>query len=200
MHPLILLFLGIWVTVIGALPFGLVNLSVVDVSLQHGSKRAMPIAHGAALVEVLFGVGAMLTGGMLRDFIQGNSIVNYVIIGVLVAGSLVFLFHKKKEKKTQHSTYSGFVKGVFMNLISFQVFLYWLIAIAFLHSRNLLDTGFISILIFSLGIWLGKFLVLWIYAYLSTRIISKSGILSYHINRIIGGILLLIAVYQVFNL
>ena len=65
MHQLILLLLGIWVTIIGALPFGLVNLSVVDVSLKHGRRLAMLIAHGAALVEVLFGVGAMFTGGVL---------------------------------------------------------------------------------------------------------------------------------------
>ena len=200
MHQLILLFLGILVTIIGALPFGIVNPSVVDVSIQHGRRLAMQIAYGAALVEVLFGVGAMFAGGVLHDYIQGNLIVNYSIIGVLVIGSFVFLFRQKKKKATRFSTYSGFVKGVFLNLISFQVFLFWLIAIAFLHARNLLDTRFVSILIFAMGIWLGKFFVLWIYAYLSTRIISKSGLLSHHINQIIGGVLFLIAVFQVFTL
>ena len=52
MNQLILLLVGVFVTIIGALPFGLVNLSVVDVTLKQGRKPAMQVAYGAAWVEV----------------------------------------------------------------------------------------------------------------------------------------------------
>lgn len=200
MHQMILLFVGVLVTVIGALPFGLVNLSVVDISLKQSRKLAMQIAHGAALVEVLYGVVAILAGAIISEFIQKNLFLNYSLIGILVIGSIVFILRKKEKNTKRFSVFSSFLKGVFLNLISFQVFLYWSIATAFLYARNILDTRFLSIMIFAVGIWLGKILVLWIYAFLSTRIISKSVIISKHLNRIIGGILMIIAVYQFFSL
>lgn len=199
MHQLVLLFTAILATMLGALPFGLVNLSVLDVSLQNGRKNAMQIAHGAAMVEVLFGITSILVGKTVSGFIQGNVVLEYLIIAIILFAGLLFLLRKKGGNTTVNSGFSGFLKGVFLNLISIQVFMYWLIAITFLYSKNLLDSQYLSILIFALGIWLGKMIVLWTYSILSERIVSKSALLSRNINQIIGGILIFIATIQLFN-
>ena len=51
--------------IVGGLPFGLVNLTVLNVTFEKGNGAAIKIAHGAALVEVVFGITALFAGGML---------------------------------------------------------------------------------------------------------------------------------------
>ena len=52
---IIVLLIGITTSIVGAVPFGLVNLTVLNVSLEQGNRAALRIAHGASFIEVLFG-------------------------------------------------------------------------------------------------------------------------------------------------
>ena len=190
------LFIGFVACTVGALPFGIVNLTVLDETLRKGSRTALNIAHGAAIVEVLFGLAAILAGGIIEAYINDNAFINYFILGLFIVAGIVFFFNKKRIDFPDKSHFTGFLKGVFLNLISIQVFLFWIIAIAFLSTKDLGPTDSVSILIFLIGIWSGKMMVLWSYAILSKNIIAKSQKLSNNMNRIIGLILFSVAIIQ----
>lgn len=194
------LFIGFAACTVGALPFGIVNLTVLDETLRKGSRTALNIAHGAAIVEVVFGLVAILTGGIIESYINDNAFINYFILGLFIVAGIVFFFNKKRIDFPDKSHFTGFLKGVFLNLISIQVFLFWIIAIAFLSTKDLGPTDSVSILIFLIGIWLGKMMVLWSYAILSKNIIAKSQKLSNNMNRIIGIILFSVAIIQVIKM
>jgi len=197
LFQLIHLGFGLMVSIICALPFGLVNLNVLDAAYRQGNRVALNISFGAAIVEVLFGLIAILAGSMIHQYILENVFINYLAIVVLIFAGLVFLLKKKEVVTTQKANSTGFFKGALLNLVSIQVLLFWLIAVTFLSSKQILQYDFITILVFVLGIWLGKMTVLWFYILLSNKIISKSRILSNNIDIIIGIILLIIAVIQV---
>ena len=197
---IILLIIGMATSMLGALPFGLVNMTVLKVSLEQGSRPALHIAHGAALVEVLFGLTAILFGGLAAEHIEGNQIVSYFTVGVLLAGGAFFTFKKQKSGITHDTGFSGFLKGIFLNLISIQVFIFWILAIAFLSSRQLIQFDAVSVLILIAGIWIGKMIVLILYLNLSKKILSGSQISSKNINRVIGIVLFLMALVQVFKI
>ncbi len=194
------LILGSIAAVIGALPFGLVNLSVLRITIEEGQTPAINTARGAALVEVIYGIIAFTLGSYLSKIIGEVSFVNYIIIAISFAVGIVFLLKRRQIKSEKESHISGFVKGIFLNLISLQVFLFWIFATAFLISRQLMDSSFISIVIFAVGIWIGKMTVLWIYSLLSKKIVSKSQLISNNMNRIIGVIMLIIGIIQIFKL
>ena len=197
---LILLLIGMVTSMLGALPFGLVNMTVLNVSVERGNRPALYIAYGAALVEVLFGLVAILSGGMIAEHIEGNLIVGYFTVGVLLAGGILFTFKKQKSVITRDTGYSGFFKGIFLNLISIQVFLFWILAIAFLSSRQLIQFDALSVLILIAGIWTGKMIILLLYMNLSKKILSGSQISTKNINRIIGIVLIMMALVQVFKM
>ena len=199
-NQIIILITGALVAILGALPFGLVNLTVLDVSMKRGTSDALNIAHGAALVEVLYGLIAIFAGSLVNNYIDGNVIINYFIILVLVVSGLFFLVKKQKSNSSGETGYFGFFKGVFLNLISIQVFLFWLIALAYLSSRQLIQYDILSVLVFLAGIWIGKMTVLFLYMLLSKKIVSHSQILSKNINRIIGFILFGVAIFQTINM
>ena len=165
---LFLLIMGMSAAIVGGLPFGLVNLTVLNVTFEKGSRVAIKIAHGAAIVEVLFGLTALLAGGLLASYIEGNIIISYATAVVLIIGGAFFILKKQGSNTTREAGSSGFLKGALLNLVSIQVFLFWILAIAFLSSRELLQYDILSTLLFVSGIWLGKMAVLWMYMNLAT--------------------------------
>lgn len=195
-----LLVLGMGAAIVGGLPFGLVNLTVLNVTFERGNSAAIKIAHGAALVEVVFGLTALLTGGMLASYIEGNVIISFSTAAVLIIGGVFFILKKQRSSNSRVTGYSGFLNGILLNLVSMQVLLFWILAIAFLSSRELLQYDILSILLFVSGIWLGKMAVLWMYINLSNRILSRSRIISKNINTIIGIVLFGIAFIQILKI
>ena len=197
---LFLLIMGMSAAIVGGLPFGLVNLTVLNVTFEKGSRVAIKIAHGAAIVEVLFGLTALLAGGLLASYIEGNIIISYATAVVLIIGGVFFILKKQGSNTTREAGSSGFLKGALLNLVSIQVFLFWILAIAFLSSRELLQYDILSTLLFVSGIWLGKMAVLWMYMNLSNRILSRSRIISKNINTIIGIVLFGLAFFQILKI
>lgn len=188
---------GFFVCTLGALPFGLVNLSVLDVSIRQGNQKAMKIAYGAALVEVLFGLTALFAGGLLQKYIDGNILIHYVIILVLALAGLIFIRKRQNNELRSEQNGGGFFKGIILNLISIQVLLFWLFAITLLSSRDLLPEKIFPVIMFVIGIWLGKITILAIYIFLSKKIVSKSAMVSKYMNQIIGSILFITAALQI---
>jgi threonine/homoserine/homoserine lactone efflux protein len=156
----LMLLLGLSSAMIGAVPFGLVNLTVLNTTFERGSRAALKIAHGASIVEVLFGLTALFIGGLLARHLEGNSVVSYATVAVLLMGGLFFLSKKQRRFDTSETGDSGILKEIMLNLVSLQVFLFWILAVAFLSSKGLLHCDLPSIVLFLTGIWLGKMAVL----------------------------------------
>jgi threonine/homoserine/homoserine lactone efflux protein len=193
----IYLFLGAVVCVIGAVPFGLVNLSVVKIAASTNIQKSMSIAYGAALVEILFAMVAIFAGSILKNILSESIWVKAFIMFVLLISGIYFLIKKEVivyEKFNKKS--SGFFVGVLLNLGSIQVLIFWILAITFLSVRNYLPTSFWQLFLFITGIWITKMAVLRVYAVQARKVLAKSEILSQNLNRIIGMLLILIAFIQ----
>lgn len=197
----IYLFLGAATCVIGAVPLGLVNLSVVQVSASTNIQKSMPLAFGAALVEILFALFALFAGSLFKDVLTQSIGVKVIIMVVFLLAGIYFLY--KKEVKVYQNlkrNSSGFFVGVLLNLFSIQVLLFWVLTITFLSVRNFLPTSVGQIILFISGIWIAKLSVLRIYALLAKRVLAKSEIVSQNINRIIGVMLIVIALLQLLKI
>jgi len=194
---LIFLFIAIVITIIGALPFGLVNLTVMDIAYQNGNHQAMRVAHGAAWIEVLFGVLAVGAGGFINEYSTDHYLFKHLFLIIPGIIGMVFLVKKKSTHAPASIGQHGFMKGLLSNLVSVQVLMYWLVAIAYLNSRLPFNFTLLNILLFTMGIWLGKMGVLWTYSYFSHKILSHSNFLAQNINRFIGVILILTVIIQI---
>ena len=109
--------LAILVTIVGALPFGLVNLTVLDVSYRDGNRNAMRIANGAAWVEVLFGLIALLAGSLISQNIEKNLVIKYLVLMIPAIVGIIFLFKKNSRHVNRKISSTVFFQGAFLNLI-----------------------------------------------------------------------------------
>ncbi len=196
----LIVLMGFLASIMAAVPFGLVNLSVLKTALKQGKRPAYLIAHGAAVVEVLFVVTAIFAGKALFESINGNSVLKYVSILILSIAGLVFMFKKRGDKTRNRDGHASFFKGILLNLLSFQVFFFWVIAITFMASNDLIRFDPVSMAVLVVTVWTGKMIVLWLYVVLSRRIVANSSFLSTHTDTIIGIILILIAAIQLLRL
>ena len=190
---------AIIITIIGALPFGLVNLTVLDISFHRNKIAALKVAHGAAWIEVLFGLTALITGSLIAQYTKDHQVVQTLVLIIpALVGSAFLLKKNRSEAKTTKKDH-GFLKGMMLNLISIQVLLYWLFAMTYFNTRYEPEFNILFIALFVLGIWVGKMGVLWIYALLSQKIFSRFAFLARNINRIIGVVLLITVFIQFFK-
>lgn len=196
-NTLIYLFIGALVCTVGAVPFGLVNLSVVNVAVTSNIRKSMSIAFGAAIIEIVFALAALFAGTLLQNVLNGSVWIKIIISGVLFSAGVFFWFRKSGEvsQKTNRNL-NGFLKGVLLNFISIQVLLFWIVAVTFLSVRNIIPTSFVQVFLFIIGVWIAKMTVLRVYAILAKKVIEKSQMLSQNINRIMGVMLIIIAFIQ----
>ena len=137
MNEIILHFaLGFIAAVIGAVPFGLVNLSVVDSTLSRGERTAFLVSAGATLIEIVFVLLAVFLGSRLAVYIENNHWIEFFIFLVLLAAGISFFCRKNKGTDEKAFIVPAFVKGMFLNILSVQVLLYWFVAVAFLQSNS----------------------------------------------------------------
>jgi len=193
----IYLIIALAATTIAAVPLGLVNLSVVDTALKNDSRGATQIAYGASVVEVFFALASVLAGAKLLPILEGNSKVRYFVFAVLLISSLFFWFKPNKvkiRKETQKSL--GFLKGAFLNIVSLQVLLFWLLAATVLSAKQWLPTTLPEIFLFLTGVLLAKISVLKGYAFLAKKVASHAEKISANTNRIISIVLLIVAIVQ----
>lgn len=191
---------GSLITIGGAIPLGLVNLSVVDIAYRESKKESMQLAAGAGIVEILYGLVAILAGTVIQNYVDNNAIIRYFTIGLLGAAGLFFLMKGKAKKHDEKAGKSYFLKGILFNLISIQVFFYWIISVALLQSFVSFPVLIPGIISFATGIFSGKMLVLYIYSLSGEKLLDKWQIVAVNINRIIGGILLITMIIQIIKI
>ena len=206
MSPLILVLmhfgLGLISSFLGALPLGTVNLSVVDATVNKSFKAGLNISIAASLIEILQTSLALVFGMQISNQISSNIYTKIFVFLVFAFLGVVFLTRKNKscKDKINKKDIPDFFRGIILALINPQALPFWVFMIAWFQSHHLLALDphgqFALIAIFLIGVWAGKFLALLLFGYLSVMIVNRVQSLSLWMNKIIGGVLLLLAIYQ----
>lgn len=191
---------GIILTIIGALPFGLVNMSVIKITLQEDLRKAMHLALGASIIEVMFASVALVLSADLSQRISDSLIFQMIITGIIFAIGIFFLRKREKEKTNKNPRYNPFVQGIFLNMISIQVLLYWILALLIVSGLNISFVHFELDSLFLIGVFIGKMGVLYLFGIITQKYLLSSKYLFNNINKVIGMIMIAIGLFQTVKL
>jgi len=149
----LVLFASIFIAALGAIQPGLVNLTVANASYQKKPDAAKSVSKGAAVIEVSYGFIALLLGSYIQQYLNNNRSLRITIFLFLLSLGFFFFFKKQQVSKLRKTKQNSFLRGMLLNLISFQVFLYWLIAITILLRFIEIPIQLHALIVFALGIY-----------------------------------------------
>jgi len=196
-----IIIIMILASVIAALPLGLVNLSVMNISYKKGLHSAMKVAGGAAIIEIFFVLAAIFAGKLINKAVQNSTWVQWIFIAIPVFTGLFFLWKKNRYKTTSNQNNNHFLHGLLLNIISVQVLLFWIFAYTLINNafpfQENINAGVLSAIL--IAVWLTKIVVLWVYAKLSHIILRKFNFITSCINQVIGLILIFTGILQYFK-
>jgi len=200
MDFLLYFIVGIFVTFLGAIPLGTVNISVINTTLKMDARNAMKIAFTAGIAEIILSFYALHCSMVVADFINMNQWIQIAIAIVLFLIGGILFFKKKKETKRKKFKMSKYITGLFLGLLNPTVLVYWLFMITYLNQNAFqlnMNTSLTILFVFFSGVYLGKLLTLYGYSRFSILIKNRVQNIAAMINRVIGILLFIIGSIQV---
>ena len=165
-------------SIIGTLPLGIINLTVVSTALRAGSRSAIAVAAGATFIE-LFQASFALTAA---QWIMSITNLEYVLDQLaLIIFILLAAYHFRKyvqeyksPRLVKHNSsgtwFSSFSRGMGVSLLNVLVFPYWMFYGGYLGSHGWLQ-DYADTISFVLGILIGTFACLILFV-LAARLVS----------------------------
>lgn len=198
-----------FVSFIGSLQLGPVNLYVVNSTLNFDKKTALAVAIGGAIPEFVYCSLAVYTG----DLIQKSELLNYTfkIVFIILLLTIALVYFTKKistdtisniKKPILVSYYQSASKGLALAMFNPQLFPFWVFVKIYFDSFNLLTIRTeLHRFSFILGAGLGAFILL---ATIITLVSKYKATIFIYMNnkyyyKILSILFLLIAIQQLFS-
>ncbi|MEM9932782.1 MAG: LysE family transporter [Bacteroidota bacterium] len=199
-------FFGLVASFLGSIPFGTVNVSVIDTTVRKSFKAGLQIAIAAGLVEMIQSFIAVHCSMFITQYIQDSLYVKFFIIFLLLAIGFYFFTRKgiadTKAGGKKGFKVSDFTKGAILGLINPQALPFYVFVITWLQAQSLIQIhqDAFNILFFLLGTSAGRFLALFLYGYLSSKLSQKLLAVSSTMNKVLGGLFFFLALVQVIQI
>jgi threonine/homoserine/homoserine lactone efflux protein len=201
--PALIFSVGLLASFVGTLPFGPINLSVVDTTINRSFRAAFQLSCAAALVEIPQSLIALRFSPIMQKWMTGNVYFNFFTICVFLAMGCFFLFRKPScdaKNNPNQKEKSNFLQGILIAIANPQAIPFWIFILSFLKNSQHLDLsahlGIQLLGVFVLGVASGKLLALLGYAKLGQLVINRVTSINRLMNKIIGGILIGIGLMQ----
>ena len=197
-------FTGMFISFLGALPLGSLNVSAMQVAITEDSRNAVKFALGVALVEILY-VRLSLKG---IDWILANQQVFYILEWVTVFLFIVlaissFLTAGKTigEKKNilLNNKINRFWLGFTMSAINPVQIPFWFIWSTYLLSNKILLPTEIEFNTYTVGIGVGTLAGLALFIFAGKWLVNKLNASHRMINIVVGIVFIVSAAIQLYR-
>jgi threonine/homoserine/homoserine lactone efflux protein len=201
------LAVGLAVSFIGSVPPGAINMTAVKISLEKGLRSVMVFALAAAAVEFIYALMAVYGANVLMRYpdlsrwMEGITVVLFLVLGlyyVLGNSHPAPVPADEPELARPRKLFGSgpFMKGLTLGLFNPLGIPFWLAYTSFLQLRQWIHLDPLTTFFYVFGIAAGAFIALILFGLLGKKINDKLSLSTQMINRSIGAVLLLLAVYK----
>lgn len=151
---------GLGIGFINSIPFGPINMTIVDQSFRRGFQPAMMIGLGALVVDIgycvigVFGMSALQQS--LADVLQPAGMPVLVFLGyrLIITRHNGIAYHERTECSAG-LLMKNFINGCIMYLCNPLAIGFWIAAAGFMYAYQFLHTSFQSQMAFVAGMAIG---------------------------------------------
>jgi threonine/homoserine/homoserine lactone efflux protein len=187
------------ISFLGSIPVGVLNLTIVDIALRKSFKQVLMFATASALIEYGQGFIALKFSSL---FETNQNLAFYIDLIATPVFFILGIFYLRKHGKPpkKEETISDFKKGLLLSIVNPLAIPFWVVWGTVGLGKGWLTMSNSSIAIFTLGISMGTFATLLLYGLAAKPIIEKIEIVNQRINQIIGWVLIILGLLQLFKL
>jgi threonine/homoserine/homoserine lactone efflux protein len=200
-NPLLYLLVGFLACLIGTIPFGPIDLTVVETTVDFDAKRGLKVALAASINEVFQALIAIYFGMLISNFLETNAVIKLAIALVFI-GLAIFVFTRKTQPSLNAVTnkqLSFFKKGLLIAGLNPQAIPFWVIALAAISQYFVFDYSGFYLFAFLVGVFAGKITALCGFVIASSYLKVHLKECSQLVNRLLATILLFIGMTQGWN-
>lgn len=191
------LFLGIILNMVGYIPPGNINLTVVQITISRGIRQAIYFICAFASVEVLFTFGVMRFVQWLSSEIKIGDIIDVVMVFMFGILGIITWRSRKEMPKADYSKKDSIRYGMLLGVINPMQIPYWLFVGTYLISHEWIDIGYLSLSVFSIGSGIGAAVALYGFARFAQYIQEKFALSSYIVNKSIALLFFALSAYHI---
>jgi threonine/homoserine/homoserine lactone efflux protein len=189
--------LGILCNSIGYLPPGNINLTAVQITINRGLRQAYYFIIAFSTVEMLFTFGVMRFVQWLSSTMQLGQIIDIVMIFLFLILGVITWRSRKEMPKADYSKKDSIRYGLLLGVLNPMQIPYWLFLGTYLISHEWIDTGYLSLAVFSIGSGIGAAIVLYGFARFADYIQEKFALSSYIVNKSIAILFFGLSAYHI---
>jgi len=179
---------------VGYLPLGNINFTVVQMSVSEEKRRWQAFILFAALMEFIYCFGCLYGMQILLKQPQLIAVLSWSAVVIFLLLGIFSFLHKPTEQS------SGVKRGVLIAILNPLQVPFWLVWGVYVMQNGWVKSEAISIALFSFVCALGTVAVLYMYAVAGKKLVEKLNVNKTLLNRLIGLLLILLAIYQAVKL
>lgn len=191
------LFLGIVLNMLGYIPPGNINLTVVQITITRGIRQALYFIAAFSAVEVIFTFGVMRFVQWLSSEINLSNTIDIVMVFMFGILGVVTWRSRKEMPKADYSKKDSIKYGMFLGVVNPMQIPYWLFVGTYLISHEWIDIGYVSLTVFSIGSGIGAGLALYGFARFAQYVQQKFTLSSYIVNKSIALLFFALSAYHI---
>ena len=185
---------------IGTIPFGPINLTVVKTTVDINSSHGTEVAVAASLVEMAQALIAIFFGMIISRLLETSLLLRLVIALLFIGLALVILLQKPRPQLPPTCEDKSFlVHGMILAALNPQAVPFWIFVLAAISQYFVLDYTGIFLLAFLAGVFAGKLIALLGFVLVSVWLKTRLESSCLLVNRLLAGVLFLIGAGQLWN-
>lgn len=182
---------------VGYIPFGNINLTCVQISVNRGMKQALYFISSFALVDILFTYVLMSFAEWFASHEKWLNYLDYILIIIFITMGFLSLNASAHPKEVKYRRRDSVRYGVILGIFNPMQIPFWMIGGTYLIAHNWITTEGWGIEVFALGAGLGAFLCLYLFARFAGYIQQRFALSTRIINQSIAVVFFLLAVIHI---
>lgn len=197
-------FVGIFVSFIGALPLGTVNVAAMQLAITDGLQAGILFALGMIIPDLLYVFATLLAMQWIQKQKKLFKVLEWVTLAIVLALAAANFYAALQPSVHKNvllsSTLPPFLLGVVMNGVNPMQIPFWFGWNTVLFTKNILEPRWKHYNIYALGVAIGLFAGTAVFIFGGRLIADKISSHQPLFYVIIGAVFLLTAVYQVWKM
>jgi threonine/homoserine/homoserine lactone efflux protein len=188
---------------LGTLPPGLITLTITQTTISEGKSAGLRNGIGATIPEFIYTYVALVGIDFLLDHADISRYIQLASVVIFLALGLWFWLAKPPEIRAvqvEANHRKFFLRGLTAGFFNFLIIPFWVVVVGWLRANGYVIDGHPVFLGFSLAGAAGALLAFVLYVELGAVILRRFQEVAVYVNRIIGGLFLLLFAYQLWEI